>query len=139
MWLSFEGGDVAESRFWCECASGSHHRHHREWAVDPGDCQQLQDVEELVAEGVTEVCATKPSFEFRGAALQDVVAVNGMSFPVTASNLSEPKYLVEKGVTEGVVVNGCRHSRSLCDHYYSEQASCVDVWLGFKGGVGAES
>ena len=92
-----------------------------------------------VAEGVTEVCATKPSFEFRGAALQDVVAVNGMSITVTASSLSEPKYSVEKGVTEGVAVYGCRHSRSLCDHYYSEQASCGDVWLDFKGGVGAES
>ena len=80
-----------------------------------------------VAQGVTEVCATKLSFEFRGAALQDVVTVNGMSIPMTASSLSEPKYSVEKGVTEGVTVNECRHSRSLCDHYYSEQASGVDV------------
>ena len=92
-----------------------------------------------VAQGVTEVCATKLSFEFRGAALQDVVTVNGMSIPMTASSLSEPKYSVEKGVTEGVTVNECRHSRSLCDHYYSEQASCVDVWLDFKGDVGPES
>ena len=66
----------------------------------------------LVAEGVTEVCATKPSFEFRGAALRDVVAVNGTSISVTANSLSEP-YSVEKGVTEGVTVNKCRHSRWL--------------------------
>jgi len=81
----------------------------------------------------------EPSLEFHGAALQDVVAVNGMSIPVTASSLSEPKYSVEKGVTEGVTVHGCKYSGSLCEQYYSEQASCINIWLSFKGDVGTES
>jgi len=31
--------------------------------------------------------------------------VNGLSIPVTASSLSEPKYSVEEDVTEGVAVD----------------------------------
>jgi len=77
--------------------------------------------------------------EFGGAALQEIVAVNRMSILVLASSLSEPKYLVETGVTQGVTVNGYRPSRLHCKHYYFEQASRVNVWLGLGGGARAES
>jgi len=54
---------------------------------------------------MTEGGATEPSFDVCGTSLQEVVAVNGLSIPVTASSLSEPKYSVEEDVTEGVAVD----------------------------------
>jgi len=77
--------------------------------------------------------------ESGGAALQKIVAVNGMSILLTDSSLSEPKYLVETGLTQGVTVNGYRHSRLHCKHYYFEQASRINAWLVLRGGARAES
>jgi len=77
--------------------------------------------------------------ESGGSAIQKIVAVNGMSILLTDGSLSEPKYLVETGVTQGVTVNGYRHSRLHCKHYYFEQASRIKVWLVLRGGARAES
>jgi len=62
-----------------------------------------------------------------------------MSILVTASNLREPKYLVETGVTQGVTLNGYRRSRLHCKHHYFTQASRINVWLVLRGGARAES
>ena len=75
----------------------------------------------------------KSELESGGTALQNIVAVNGMSILVTASSLREPKYLVETGVTQGVTVNGYTHSRLHCKHYYLEQASRINDWNVLKG------
>jgi len=77
----------------------------REWTVDPGDGQQLQGAEVLGCGEMTEGGATEPCFDFGGPALQQVVTVNGLSIPVTASDLSEPKRSVEEDVIEGVTVD----------------------------------
>ena len=58
----------------------------------------------MVAEGTTEGGATEPSFDFGGAVPQEVVAVNGMSIPVTDCSLSDLKYLVAENVNEGVAI-----------------------------------
>ena len=58
-----------------------------------------------VAEVMTEGGATEPSFDVGGTALQEVVAVNGLSILVMASSLSELKYSVEEDMTEGVAVD----------------------------------
>ena len=50
----------------------------------------------LVAEGMTEGSATEQSFDFGGAVPQEVVAVNGLSIPMTDRNLSELKYSVRR-------------------------------------------
>jgi len=42
-------------------------------------------------QGMSKGDATEPSIDFGGPALQDVVAVNWLSFPMTASSLSELK------------------------------------------------
>ena len=85
--------------------------------------------------------ATEPSLDFSGDTLQEIVTVNGLSTPVTASSLSETKCSVEEDATQGVAVDDSADIPDRCasEHYYSEQASCVDVWLGFRSGVGAES
>ena len=44
--------------------------------------------------------ATEPSFDLVGLCLK-VVAVNGLSIPVTDSSLSELKYSVAEDVNEG--------------------------------------
>jgi len=70
---------------------------------------------------MTEGGATEPSFDFGGAALQEVVAVNGLLTPVTASSWSEPKCSVHEDVTEGVAVDDradilgrCASTTTLC-------------------------
>ena len=63
----------------------------REWAVDPGDCQQLQGAEVLGCGEMIQGGATEPCFDFGGPVLHKVVAGNGLSIPVTASNLNKPK------------------------------------------------
>ena len=70
--------------------------------------------------------------ESGGTALHNIVAVNGMSILVPASSLREPKYLVKTGVTQGVIVNGYRHSRLHCKHHYFTHASRINVWKVLK-------
>jgi len=70
----------------------------------------------------------KAELESGGTALHNIVAVNGMSILVTGSSLREPKYLVETGVTQGVTVNGYRHSMLHCKHHYFTHASRINVW-----------
>ena len=67
----------------------------REWAIVPGD-SEFRARKRLVAEGMTEGGATEPSFDFGGAVPQEVVAVNGLSIPMTDSSLSELKYSVRR-------------------------------------------
>jgi len=70
--------------------------------------------------------------ESGGTALHSIVTVNRMSILVPASSLREPKYLVETGVTQGVTVNGYRHSRLHCKHHYFTHASRINVWKVLK-------
>ena len=44
---------------------------------------------------------TEPSFDSGGALLRKVVAVNGLSIPVTASSFRAPTCRVAEGMTEG--------------------------------------
>jgi len=76
--------------------------------------------------------ATEPGCAFGGDALLEVVAVNELSIPMTTHSLSAPSYSFAKDVTVGATVNNRAH-------YYSEQASCVAVWLSFRGGDDAEN
>jgi len=63
----------------------------RQWAVNPGDCQQFQGAEvlsgrEMIKGGTTETC-----FGFVRPNIQDVVALNGPSNLLTISSSSEHK------------------------------------------------
>ena len=51
----------------------------------------LQGAEVLSCGEMTEGGATEPCFDFGGPALHEDVTLNGLSIPVTASSLSEPK------------------------------------------------
>jgi len=64
--------------------------------------------------GTWEGGATGLSFDAGGTSLQEVVAMNSLSIPVTASSLSEPKYSIEEDVTEGVVVDDSAHIPGRC-------------------------
>ena len=87
--------DRAELRFGWGCASEGCRR---KWAVDPGDCQQLQGAEVLGCGQMTEDGATEAFFDFGGTALQEIIAVNGPSILLTAGSFSEPKCSVEEDV-----------------------------------------
>jgi len=49
--------------------------------------------------------ATEPDSDFGGAALQEVVAVNGLSIPKTVSSLSVSSCSIAQDMTEGGTVN----------------------------------
>ena len=61
----------------------------------------LRAPKRLAAEGMSGGGATEPSFDFGGTVPRKVVAVNGLSIPVTDSSLSELKYSVAEDVNEG--------------------------------------
>jgi len=58
---------------------------------------------------------TEPSCYFGGIALQAVVAANGLSSPVTTSNLTEPSWSVTKCVTGGGAVDDSADILAACD------------------------
>jgi len=49
--------------------------------------------------------ATEPGSDFGGDALQEVVAVNGLSIPKTVNSLSVSSYSIAEDMTEGGTVN----------------------------------
>jgi len=63
---------------------------------------------------MTEVGVTEPSFDFGGAAPQEVVVVDELSMPMTASSLSELECSVQEDVTKGVAVNDCADILGRC-------------------------
>jgi len=59
--------------------------------------------------------ASEPSCYFGGIALQAVITTNGLSSPVTASNLREPSWLVAECVTGGGTVDDIADILAACD------------------------
>jgi len=72
--------------------------------------------------------ATELGCDFGGAALQKIVAVNGLSIPTTVHSLSVPSCLVVEDVTEGDTVNKRTNIVPCC-----ESTWCVSVWFGSRG------
>ena len=63
----------------------------RQWAVNPGDRQQLQGAEVLRGRAMIEGGTTETCCGFGRPNLQDVVALNGPSSLLTVSSSSEHK------------------------------------------------
>jgi len=59
--------------------------------------------------------ASEPSCYFGGIALQAVITTNGLSSPVTTSNLSEPSWSVAECVTSGGTVDDSADVLAACD------------------------
>ena len=77
--------------------------------------------------------ATELGCDFGGAALQEVVTVNGLSIPTTVRSLSIPSCSIVEDVTEGDTVNKRTNIVSCC-----ERTWCVSVWFGSRGRDRAE-
>ena len=77
--------------------------------------------------------ATELGCDFGGAALQKIVAVNGLSIPTTVRSLSVPSCSIVEDVTEGDTVNKTTNIVTCC-----ESTLCVSVWFGCRGQDRAE-
>jgi len=57
----------------------------------------------------------KPACDFGGVALQEVVAVNGLSIPMTVRSLGAPFCSIAEYVTEGGTVNNRANILTCCE------------------------
>jgi len=64
---------------------------------------------------IFQLVVTEPSLDSGGAALQEVVAVNGLSIPATARSLSAPSCSVAEAVTEDGAIDDSADIPAACD------------------------
>ena len=81
--------------------------------------------------------ATELGCDFGGAALQKVVAVSGLSIPMTVHSLSVPSCSFAEDVTEGSTVNKTTNIVTCCESTAPLHSLCVSA-CGLAAGVRTE-
>jgi len=77
---------------------------------------------------------TGPNCDFGETALREVVPMNGLSSPVTASSLSKPLWLVTECMTEGGAVDDSADILATCDDTISPEGLRVSTSV-FESGM----